>query len=252
MADEERRWSYPYVWRRPEGYPFTEEDIDEHYEGSDDYLVNTSDWASYIWCPAEEHIQVVKHWPSPIESLLDWLSRTMSNDMSLATEFDAPRIARTLKQPIPTILAARDTLIRLRVIWFNPRAFRGPLVEDDALDAWQEFAQIGINFRFQKWITDCDTIQDIWREESDRFNHVRTRPQEAQRHLRRDAIPNDLRWQIYARDKFTCRYCGESGVPLALDHLIPILRGGTNDLENLVTSCQSCNSRKGAQWPEER
>lgn len=42
-----------------------------------------------------------------------------------------------------------------------------------------------------------------------------------------------------------CSYCG--GVDhLSLDHLIPQLRGGEDDANNLVTACRSCNSSKGA------
>jgi 5-methylcytosine-specific restriction endonuclease McrA len=34
--------------------------------------------------------------------------------------------------------------------------------------------------------------------------------------------------------------------PPHIDHIIPVSRGGKNNLENLVLSCQSCNSKKGA------
>lgn len=35
------------------------------------------------------------------------------------------------------------------------------------------------------------------------------------------------------------------------DHKIPVSRGGTNDLDNLVLSCISCNSSKGGREPDE-
>jgi len=44
-----------------------------------------------------------------------------------------------------------------------------------------------------------------------------------------------------------CYYCGEKmkqGKDTAIEHLIPISRGGTNEWINLVYSCQSCNSKK--------
>jgi hypothetical protein len=66
----------------------------------------------------------------------------------------------------------------------------------------------------------------------------------------RKAISASLRWQVFARDNFTCRYCGaqagQDGVSLAADHLISVADGGTNAMDNLITACQKCNGGKGA------
>lgn len=40
-----------------------------------------------------------------------------------------------------------------------------------------------------------------------------------------------------------CAYCGEAK-PLTQDHKVPISRGGTNDIGNIVPACRSCNSAK--------
>lgn len=59
------------------------------------------------------------------------------------------------------------------------------------------------------------------------------------------------RWEIFERDKFTCRWCfatGE-GVVLELDHITPVVNGGTNDFNNLVTACHTCNAGKGGWEP---
>jgi len=61
------------------------------------------------------------------------------------------------------------------------------------------------------------------------------------------------RYNIYARDKSTCQYCGRK-LPrheLNLDHVIPSSRGGTSTWENVVCSCQECNRRKGGKTPQE-
>ena len=42
-----------------------------------------------------------------------------------------------------------------------------------------------------------------------------------------------------------CCYCG-SKANLSVDHLIPTKRGGPDDGDNMVWSCRSCNSSKGA------
>ena len=56
------------------------------------------------------------------------------------------------------------------------------------------------------------------------------------------------RFKIFKRDNFACVYCGrnsfEDKVKLHVDHLIPRAKGGSNKINNLVTSCQSCNNCK--------
>ncbi|NUQ01094.1 MAG: HNH endonuclease [Armatimonadetes bacterium] len=56
---------------------------------------------------------------------------------------------------------------------------------------------------------------------------------------------------IFARDSHRCQYCGETEQPLTLDHVVPVSRGGNHDWTNLVTSCVSCNNRKGDRLPTE-
>lgn len=53
-----------------------------------------------------------------------------------------------------------------------------------------------------------------------------------------------IRKRVFERDNFTCKYCGQVGGKLEVDHMLPISRGGTNDLSNLVTACQHCNRQK--------
>ncbi len=61
------------------------------------------------------------------------------------------------------------------------------------------------------------------------------------------------RRHVYMRDEYTCQYCGgRPGVKeLNLDHVVPRSRGGRSTWENLVTSCRSCNLRKGWSTPDE-
>jgi len=40
-----------------------------------------------------------------------------------------------------------------------------------------------------------------------------------------------------------CAYCGLRG-PLTRDHVIPLARGGSNSIDNIVPSCRKCNARK--------
>ena len=45
-----------------------------------------------------------------------------------------------------------------------------------------------------------------------------------------------MRQTVLERDDYTCLYCGRRGGRLGLDHLIPVSRGGTSELSNLVTA----------------
>jgi 5-methylcytosine-specific restriction endonuclease McrA len=47
---------------------------------------------------------------------------------------------------------------------------------------------------------------------------------------------------IFARDNYTCQYCGAPAENI--DHVIPRSRGGLHVWENVVASCKPCNSRK--------
>jgi hypothetical protein len=61
------------------------------------------------------------------------------------------------------------------------------------------------------------------------------------------------REEVFARDGMRCRY-GYDTVDLVtgvLEHVIPVGRPGSHEPDNIVTSCRSCNKRKGARTPAE-
>jgi 5-methylcytosine-specific restriction endonuclease McrA len=68
------------------------------------------------------------------------------------------------------------------------------------------------------------------------------------------AVPRDThrrkitRRAVFARDDWTCQYCG-SRSNLTVDHVIPRSRGGESSWENIVASCAPCNRRKGDHLP---
>ncbi|SDA57389.1 HNH endonuclease [Methanobrevibacter millerae] len=62
----------------------------------------------------------------------------------------------------------------------------------------------------------------------------------------RQPIPRKLRHEVFMRDGYRCRECGASKeeTSLEIDHIVPVARGGTNDIDNLQTLCRECNRMK--------
>ena len=56
---------------------------------------------------------------------------------------------------------------------------------------------------------------------------------------------------LFAGDGWRCVYCGTSTGRLTLDHVVPRSRGGESVWENVVTSCATCNHKKGNRTLEE-
>ena len=55
---------------------------------------------------------------------------------------------------------------------------------------------------------------------------------------------------VFARDDWTCQYCG-SRANLTVDHVIPRSKGGGSSWDNIVASCAPCNRRKGDALPHQ-
>jgi 5-methylcytosine-specific restriction endonuclease McrA len=57
----------------------------------------------------------------------------------------------------------------------------------------------------------------------------------------------------YLLDKWgrICAYCGNTDVPLEVEHIVPKSRGGTDRVSNLTIACRNCNLKKGDQTAEE-
>jgi 5-methylcytosine-specific restriction endonuclease McrA len=53
------------------------------------------------------------------------------------------------------------------------------------------------------------------------------------------------RRSIFARDNYTCQYCGVQSRDLTIDHILPKRLGGGLQWDNLVACCRRCNTRKG-------
>lgn len=61
----------------------------------------------------------------------------------------------------------------------------------------------------------------------------------------------ELRQYVLEKWNHACAYCGVSGLPLELDHVVPRSRGGSQRESNQVPACHTCNQQKGNQPIEE-
>jgi 5-methylcytosine-specific restriction endonuclease McrA len=61
----------------------------------------------------------------------------------------------------------------------------------------------------------------------------------------------ELREYLLEKWQRTCAYCGRTAVPLQIEHIIPIARGGTNRVSNLTLACGPCNRAKDTQTAAE-
>ena len=87
----------------------------------------------------------------------------------------------------------------------------------------------------------------IWVMLRTRSNERRIRP------TKRVTWRKGLKQELMKRQDNTCVYCGYRRIArtLDIDHMIPVVRGGSNDESNLQVICRPCNQRKGLQTDEE-
>ena len=61
-------------------------------------------------------------------------------------------------------------------------------------------------------------------------------------------ISRKTRHTVAQRAKFLCEYCRAQELfspdPFSVEHIIPLTKGGSNDLMNLAFACQGCNNHK--------
>ncbi len=120
---------------------------------------------------------------------------------------------------------------------------------------WRNRARI-LERRRRLWAKDPERFRT---QERRRYRRHRTSRIIAQRNIqaRRAGAEGQVtakQWlRLLKRHRFRCFYCG---VVLTLknrtlDHKIPLSRGGTNTINNVVPACRPCNNRKLRMTPEE-
>lgn len=77
-------------------------------------------------------------------------------------------------------------------------------------------------------------------------NHALTR-------LHGEYVPPLNNPALFRRDSGLCLYCGEPfrSLDLSRDHVTPIIQGGQDVWNNVVTACRRCNNHKAGRTPEQ-
>jgi len=75
------------------------------------------------------------------------------------------------------------------------------------------------------------------------YHVIKTEKTQPNNTYKKIKIDHKIRQEVYERDKYRCVYCGDYK-NLTLDHVHPESLGGEATVENLVTSCNICNSKK--------
>ena len=105
-----------------------------------------------------------------------------------------------------------------------------------------------------------DDLEAVCRKREGRSNPSRVRCYDARRSTidwsKATPRPDEKTWSVlkanvFRRDGYVCTYCGDTETKFTADHVIPLSRGGTNDLTNLVACCIPCNNSKSHRFLSE-
>jgi len=107
-----------------------------------------------------------------------------------------------------------------------------------------------------KYLKDCCSANKLekvrWSSELDTFYFTTYRFFVTWKHGRLPYYKlKPLRKKVFERDDYTCQYCGDRGGELECDHIHPVSKGGSNDIDNLATACKLCNRSKRTKSVEE-
>jgi 5-methylcytosine-specific restriction endonuclease McrA len=83
-------------------------------------------------------------------------------------------------------------------------------------------------------------------------NPLKAAEQGNRRRARKQGATGTYTAEEFATLGSTCLCCGRSDTPMTADHVIPLSKGGSNDIGNIQPLCRPCNSSKGTKSTDYR
>lgn len=112
------------------------------------------------------------------------------------------------------------------------------------LDSFIEFYR---NIHQHNGVSDEELI-DYWNQVQSLKRKITNFTTLANKSLNRGRrVSPKIRFEVLKRDNFRCRLCGRTSddTKLHVDHIIPVVKGGKNNIDYLITLCIDCNLGKG-------
>ncbi len=100
-----------------------------------------------------------------------------------------------------------------------------------------------VNDKIKNDVKELQKEIDIIYNELDMIRRKTRKKNKSKRRL----ISGKKRHAVFARDNYRCQICGatvDDGAKLHVDHILPVSKGGTNDITNLQILCEKCNLGK--------
>ena len=224
----------PGINARYEGYFYD-------YQDSFSYRVKLDSKQKFDRFDAQAHLATVVR-----EMLPTWeelVSRASSNDCCY-TQYcqecdDLIKHSPTPKQ-VPWYLISRKRYRRFEWAEFHS-AMLAPKHRLDVRVSWSYTSPAGRNS-----YADSETFDLADVSCQVEFTHERLAYEQSARY-QRSLITNSVRFEVFRRDGYRCQICGRTrgdGAKLVVDHIVPVAKGGTSDMDNLQTLCFECNSGK--------
>lgn len=92
---------------------------------------------------------------------------------------------------------------------------------------------------FKKFLRQTDLKEvELFQNDGDKI--VKSVVRKTQRQL-----DQNVSWEVFKRDEYTCRYCGRDGIPMSYDHIHLWENGGENTVQNGTCACRKCNKTRG-------
>ncbi|MDL2271251.1 HNH endonuclease, partial [Methanobrevibacter sp. OttesenSCG-928-I08] len=94
--------------------------------------------------------------------------------------------------------------------------------------------------------TAIEELKNLIIEQENIQNKMKLYDDEKSEKNQRKNIPPGIRHDVLVKYDYRCAECGTSkeNAELEIDHIIPVAKGGSNDIDNLQVLCRDCNRGK--------